>query len=72
MIHMIDPDLTTYSMDKVAIWGYSMTQYNLKLGLRKFGEHGAKAAVSELTQLPTHNEHVGRDGSVYPDKRGQI
>ena len=28
-----------------------MTQYNLKLGLRKFGQRGQTAAVKELTQL---------------------
>jgi hypothetical protein len=28
-----------------------MIQYNLKPGLQKFGERGAKAAVSELMQL---------------------
>jgi hypothetical protein len=28
-----------------------MTQYNLKPGLRKFGERGATAARDELTQL---------------------
>ena len=49
--HAIDADLTTESEDEMAVWGYLMTQYNLKPGLRKFGERGAKAAVSELTQL---------------------
>ena len=28
-----------------------MTQYNLKLGLRKFGEQGETVVISELTQL---------------------
>jgi hypothetical protein len=49
--HAIDAELTTKSEDKMAVWGYLMTQYNLKPGLRKFGKRGTKAAVSELTQL---------------------
>jgi hypothetical protein len=28
-----------------------MTQYNLKPGLRKFGDKGAKAEMDKLTQL---------------------
>ena len=31
--------------------GYLMTQYNLKPGLRKFGNRGEAAVVKELTQL---------------------
>jgi hypothetical protein len=49
--HIVDVELTTKSEDEMAVWGYIMTQYNLKPGLRKFGQRGAKAAVSELTQL---------------------
>jgi len=49
--HAIDAELTTESEDKMAVWGYLMTQYNLKPGLRKFGERGTKAAMSGLTQL---------------------
>jgi hypothetical protein len=33
------------------VWGYLMTQYNLKPGLKKFGQKGADAAVKELMQL---------------------
>ncbi len=39
------------SEDEMALWVYLMTQYNLKSGLRKFGEQGRTAAISELTQL---------------------
>ena len=49
--HAIDAELTTESEGEMAVWGYLMTQYNLKPGLRKFGERGTKAAVSELTQF---------------------
>jgi hypothetical protein len=37
--------------DKLKVWGYVMTQYNLKPGLRKFGNRGQKAPVKELMQL---------------------
>ncbi len=47
-MHKTDAALTTTSE---AVWGYLMTQCNLKLGLRKFGNRGETAAVKELTQL---------------------
>jgi hypothetical protein len=34
--HIADPKLMTKSKDKMKVWGYLMTQYNLKPGLRKF------------------------------------
>ena len=51
MEHMVDPELLTKSEDKMKVWGYLMTQYNLKPGLRKFGAKGQSAAIDELTQL---------------------
>ena len=48
--HMVDPKLLTNSEDKMKVWGYLMTQYNLKPGLRKFGVKGQSAAIDELTQ----------------------
>jgi hypothetical protein len=33
------------------VWGYMMTQYNLKAGLRKFGDKGKTAAMEEMMQL---------------------
>ncbi len=33
-IHQNDPDMTTTSGDKIKVWGYLMTQYNLMLGLK--------------------------------------
>lgn len=36
--HVVDVELTTESEDEMAVWGYIMTQHNLKPGLRKFGE----------------------------------
>ena len=48
--------------------GHIMTQYNLKLGLRKYGQRGQTAAVKELTQLhvmdtwkPIHAEKLTRE-----------
>ncbi len=49
--HTVGPELVTDSEDKMKVWGYLMTQYNLKPGLRKFGEKGAKAVMDKLTQL---------------------
>jgi hypothetical protein len=49
--HIADPELLTKSKDEMKVWGYLMTQYNLKPGLRKFGEQGATTARDELTQL---------------------
>jgi hypothetical protein len=50
-IHSMDDAMTTTSEDELKVWGYVMTQYNLKSGLRKFGNKGEMAAVNELTQL---------------------
>jgi hypothetical protein len=51
--HKVDPELCTTSQEEMMMWGYLMTQYNLKPGLRKFGARGASTAVKvkELTQL---------------------
>jgi hypothetical protein len=50
-VHIIDPALITNLEDELKVWGYIMTQYNLKPGLRKFGARGEKAAIEKLTQL---------------------
>jgi hypothetical protein len=50
-IHQWDEAMITTSEDEPKVWGYVMTQYNLKPGLRKFGSKGQMAAVKELTQL---------------------
>jgi hypothetical protein len=49
--HATNQELTTDSKQEIAVWAYLMTHYNLKQGLRNFGEQGAKVAVTELTQL---------------------
>ncbi len=50
-IHKADDAMTTTSEDELKVWGYVMTQYNLKPGLRKFENKGEMAAVNKLTQL---------------------
>ncbi len=50
-IHGADDAMTTTLEDELKVWGYVMTQYNLKPGLRKFGNKGEMAAMNELTQL---------------------
>jgi hypothetical protein len=49
--HTNDSELTIYCKHEVAIWGYMMTQHNLKAGVCRFGERGVSAAMSDLTQL---------------------
>jgi hypothetical protein len=43
-VHRIDAELITKLEDKIKVWAYLMTQYNLKPGLRKFGTRGVTAA----------------------------
>ncbi len=66
--HMTDTALLTQSEDEIKVWGYIMTQYNLKPGLHKFDARGAAAAVKELTQLhimdtwkPMHLSQLGQE-----------
>ncbi len=49
--HMVDKELMRTHKLKIAVWGYLMTQYNLKPGLHKIGKKGPEAAVSELMQF---------------------
>ncbi len=50
-IHRWDDAMTTTSEDELKVWGYVMTQYNVKPGIQKFGTKGQTAAMKELTQL---------------------
>ncbi len=63
VVHTIDDELVTKSEDKLKVWAYVMTQYNLKPGLRKFGEKGATAALDELTQLHVMDTWTAMDPS---------
>jgi hypothetical protein len=61
--HIVDKELVTQLEDELKVWGYIMTQYNLKPGLRKFGERGATAAVDKLTQLHVMDTWTAMDPS---------
>jgi hypothetical protein len=39
------------SEDEMKVGAFLMMQYNLKVGLQKFGAKGAKAAINKLTQI---------------------
>ena len=49
--HINDPELVSSLEEEMMVWGYMMTQYNLKAGLRKFGDKGKMAAMEEMMQL---------------------
>ena len=49
--HSVDPIMLAKSEDEIAIFGYLMTQYSLKAGMRKFKGRAKEAAKIELTQL---------------------
>jgi hypothetical protein len=49
--HISNPKLITDSEVEIKVWGYVMTQYNLKAGLRRFGDRGKTTAMEEMTQL---------------------
>jgi hypothetical protein len=61
--HAVDPKLLTNSEDKMKVWGYLMTQYNLKPGLRKFGAKGQHAAIDKLTQLHVMDTWTAMDAT---------
>ena len=48
----------------MAVTKYLLTQYNLKAGLRHFGEKGIAAAKGELTQLHVIGTWVPKDPTM--------
>ncbi len=48
--HLSDSKLISSLEGELKVWGYLMTQYNLKAGLRKFGVRGKMAAMEEMMQ----------------------
>ncbi len=46
--YVIDPELVSSLEEEMMVWGYIMMQYNLKAGLRKFGDKGKTAATGEM------------------------
>jgi len=51
VMHRVDRAMCTMSEEELGVMAYILMQYNLKLGLRKFGTRGEKAALKEMTQL---------------------
>ncbi len=49
--HFNDPELVSSLEEEMMVWGYMMTQYNLKAGLWKFGNKAKMAAMEEMMQL---------------------
>ena len=62
--HDQDSELVTQSDDEMAVMKYLLTQYNLKAGLRHFGEKGIAAAKVELTQLHFMDTWVPEDPTM--------
>ncbi len=50
-MHLSNPKLISSSEEELKVWGYLITQYNLKARLRKFGVRGKIAAMEEMMQL---------------------
>ena len=48
----------------MAVMKYLLTQYNLKAGLRHFGEKGILAAKGELTQLHIMETWIPKDPTM--------
>ena len=53
--YTVNEELMAKNDHKIAIWGFLVTQYDLKAGLQKVGPKGDKAAVKELTLLHVMN-----------------
>ena len=62
--HDQDSELVTQLEDEMAVIKYLLTQYNLKEGLRNFGEKGIAAAKGELTQLHVVDTWVPEDPTM--------
>ena len=59
--HSVNAEMIAQSEDKIAIFGYLMTQYYLKAGMRKFGSRAEDATITELTQLHVMDAWVPED-----------
>ncbi len=49
--HINGPELVTNLEEEMMVWGYMMTQYNLKAQLWKLGDKGKMAAMEGMIQL---------------------
>ena len=62
--HDQDSELVTQSEDKMAMMKCLLTQYNLKEGLKHFGEKVITAAKVNLTQLHVMDTWVPEDPTM--------
>ena len=62
--HDQDSELVTQSEDEMDVMKYLLTQYNLKAGLRHFGEKGIAASKCGLNQLHVMNTWVPEDPTM--------
>ena len=62
--HHQDTELITQSEDEMAVMKYLLTQYNLKEGLKHFGEKWIADAKGELTQLHAMDTWVPEDPTI--------
>ena len=59
-----DSELITQSEDEMAVMKYFLTKYNLKAGLKHFGEKGIAAAKGDLNQLHVMDTWVPEDPTM--------
>ena len=64
MEHDQDSELVTQSENEMAVMKYLLTQYNLKAGLRNFGEKGIAAAKGKFTELHVMDTWVPEDPTM--------
>ena len=62
--HDQDSEIITQSEDEMEVMKYLLTQYNLKAGLKHFGEIGISATKGELTQLHVMDTWVPEDPTM--------
>ena len=62
--HEQDSELITQYEDEMAVMKYLLTQYNLKAGLKHFGEKVIAAAKGDLTQLHVMDNWVPKDPTM--------
>ena len=59
-----DSELITQSEDEMVVMKYLLTQYNLKAGLKHFGEKGIAAAKGKLAKLHVMDNWVPEDPTM--------
>ena len=62
--HEQDSEIITQSEEEMAMMKYLLTRYNLKAGMKHFGEKCIAAAKGELTQLHVMDTWVPEDPTM--------